>query len=319
MTVTADSLLAADSLAGLDARLDVISFMGGWAKREPSLWAEPRSHFVPAHWAWETAKAGLDAASPLISVEQTERRNLFMINPVPGNHYNTTRTIVTAYQGILPGERARSHRHSPNALRLVLDVGEATYTVVDGVRIDMQPGDVVLTPGWCWHGHGNEGDAPGYWIDFLDVPLVHLLEPMFFEEWPTGFQVPQSTTRNSPFVFPFASIREQLAQAKPDRFGRTRVTLDAPAMPTTTLVMERIAGDGFSAPPRSTSNRIVAVVEGRGETVVGEQRFCWSRGDVMALPTWHAFVHRASLDSVLLEVSDELVQQKLGLLREEPA
>ncbi len=81
---------------------------------------------------------------------------------------------------ILPGERARSHRHSPHALRFVLDVPDTAYTVVDGTRIDMRPGDVLLTPGWHWHGHGNDGDRPGYWVDFLDVPTVQLLEPMRF-------------------------------------------------------------------------------------------------------------------------------------------
>jgi gentisate 1,2-dioxygenase len=40
----------------------------------------------------------------------------------------------------------------------------------------METGDVVTTPGWCWHGQ------PAYWFDGLDVPLTHLLEPMFYEE-----------------------------------------------------------------------------------------------------------------------------------------
>lgn len=38
----------------------------------------------------------------------------------------------------------------------------------------MAAGDVVLTPNWCWHGHGNDGNVRGYWLDFLDVPLMQL-------------------------------------------------------------------------------------------------------------------------------------------------
>jgi gentisate 1,2-dioxygenase len=110
-------------------------------------------------------------------------------NPLEGNTYATTRTLIAAYQMILPGEKARSHRHTPNALRLILE-GEGAYTVVDGVRLDMHPGDVVLTPNWYWHGHCSEADVPCYWLDGLDVPLVHLLQPMFFESYPGGFQDP---------------------------------------------------------------------------------------------------------------------------------
>ena len=29
----------------------------------------------------------------------------------------------------------------------------------------METGDVVLTPGWCWHAHGHDGDRPAYWFD----------------------------------------------------------------------------------------------------------------------------------------------------------
>ena len=48
----------------------------------------------------------------------------------------------------------------------------------------MESGDIVLTPGWHWHGHGHDGQEQAYWFDGLDVPLTHLLEPMFFEDHP---------------------------------------------------------------------------------------------------------------------------------------
>ncbi len=123
----------------------------------------------------------LDAAGRLINTELAERRNLILHNPIPDNDYASVRTLVAAYQMIMPGEWARSHRHTPNALRLIVDAEPGTYTVVEGQKVAINPGDVVLTPNWCSHGHGNEGRAAAYWIDFLDVPLVQLLEPMFFE------------------------------------------------------------------------------------------------------------------------------------------
>ena len=306
------ALANAADLDDLRRQLDPLDFMAGWNKHEPSLWKEPRTDFKPMVWRWEAAKAGLDAAGRLIDAEQAERRNLFMVNPVEGNHYATLRTLVSAYQMLLPGEKARTHRHSPNALRLVLDVADHCYTIVDGVRIDMEPGDVLLTPGMSWHGHGNEGSAPGYWIDFLDVPLVQLLEPMFLDLW-EGLQAAADNTRDSPYVFSMAAMQAELAQAEPDDFGRLRIRLDAPSMPTTALFMEKLA-DGVSGQRlRSTENQIFAVVSGSGESLIGDDRLSWSRGDVFVAPGWHALQHRPAEDAMLFCVSDLPVHQKLGL------
>ena len=49
-------------------------------------------------------------------------------------------------QVIKPGEIAPAHRHSPNALRFIIE-GEGAYTTVEGERVVMRPGDFVLTPG----------------------------------------------------------------------------------------------------------------------------------------------------------------------------
>ena len=120
----------------------------------------------------------------MVPAEQTERRNLIMVNPIEGNtyaHHPPSGRRLSVRDG---GDKARTHRHTAAALRLVLAGKPGTYTVVDGARIDMAPGDVVLTPAWCWHGHANESDETSYWIDFLDIPFVQLTEAMFFEPYP---------------------------------------------------------------------------------------------------------------------------------------
>ncbi|TMJ37374.1 MAG: cupin domain-containing protein, partial [Alphaproteobacteria bacterium] len=163
-----------------------LGFVPGWARPEPSMWPVPKPKFRPAVWRFAAAKAALEEAGKSVPIEQAERRNLIMINPVEGNAYATSRNIVAAYQMVKAGEKARSHRHTAAALRLVVAAKPGTYTVVDGARVDMAPGDVVLTPSWCWHGHANESDAASYWIDFLDVPFVQHSEAMFFESHPAG-------------------------------------------------------------------------------------------------------------------------------------
>ena len=240
---TPRELGSAGSLEELYRALATIDMGPGWNKSTPSLYPAPKKKFPAAIWHWAQAKPALDSAGRLINTELAERRNLILANTGGGSDYATSSTLVSAYQMIMPGEHARSHRHSPNALRLIVDAEPGTYTVVDGVRLEMLPGDVVLTPNWCWHGHGNDGTANGYWIDFLDVPLVHLLEPMFFEPYPEDHEKGTPPASPSALQFSWAETKRRLAAAKPDDSGcfGTQIELGNPALATTALFMMKLA------------------------------------------------------------------------------
>jgi gentisate 1,2-dioxygenase len=318
---TPGQLADAASLEELYAALAKISVGAGWNKPTPSLWPSPRETFLPAHWRYDMAKGALDAAGRLINTELAERRNLILTNPLEGNGYATTKTIVAAYQMIMPGERARSHRHTPNALRLVLDALPGTYTVVNGKKLAMLPGDVVLTPNWSWHGHGNESRACGYWIDFLDVPFVQLLEPIFLENHPDAFEEDAEEVAASPFIFPWVETQQKLAEALDagaEDWG-ARITLETAALDTIALHMIRLRAGRQSPGTKTTANNIYAVVEGEGESIIGGKRFAWARGDVVVAPAWQVHHHRASTDAVLFQVTDRPILEKTGLLREEAA
>ena len=309
------ALSAAPTLETLYPLLAERSVGAGWNKPEPAMWAEPKKNFVPFHWRYTDAAAAFEAASRLVSTEQAERRNLILVNPIPGNIYSTLRTIVVAYQSILPGETARSHRHSPNALRLILDAGDGAFTTVNKKKIPMTEGDVVLTPSGSWHGHGHDGDRPATWLDYLDVPLVQLLEPIFFEHHPDGIEQPERVTPESPFIFHFSKTEERLAQAKPDaRFGR-QVELGNPALRTLALYMMHLAAGTQTAPVKTTANNIYTVVRGEGRSTIDGETFHWQRGDVIAAPAWRSHHHVADKDAVLFRVTDAPVMAVLGLLR----
>jgi gentisate 1,2-dioxygenase len=310
------SLREVRSLNELYPRLDRLSISPGWAKPKPSLWPEPRENFRPVQWRWSDGRAALDAAGRLISTELAERRNLILYNPIEGNTYATVRTLIAAYQMILPGETARSHRHTPNALRFVLE-GEGAYTIVDGQRLEMRPNDVLLTPNWCWHGHASEAAGPCAWIDILDVPLVHLLEPMFFEPHPEEHEPVTSAPTSSPLVFAWEDTLARLARAPRDPSGRhgRRIELGDPAMASTALYMERLEAGERTRRLRTTANQIACVAEGTGVTEIDGERWEWARGDVLALPGWRPFSHRATGDAVLFVATDEPVMRSFGWLR----
>ena len=215
-----------------------LNFTPGWVPRaKPILWAEPRPELVAALWTYHEAKAGLDAAGRLIDVSLAERRNLVMRNPAPGTNFETTRTLVCAYQMILPGEFAPSHRHSSHALRVIIE-GEGSFSVVNGEKTPMETGDVVLTPGWCWHAHGHDGDKPAYWFDGLDVPLTQLLEPMFYQEHPQRREKIERVAMNSPYRFARADIAGKLDKAKadPEGFHGSRINDPLPYRMTLTIL-----------------------------------------------------------------------------------
>lgn len=309
-------------LEAINEEVREASLLPGWARRPggPSMWAEPRTDLLSAHWSYAAARDLLSRSAPLLSMEQTERRNVILVNPAHENHYPTLLTQVLAYQMILPYEHARTHRHSPHAGRLVIEADEGTYTVVDGAKVPMHAGDVVLTPGWSWHGHGHDGTTPAFWLDFLDVPLVQLLHPMFFEPFPDEWQAPDADAATpTALIFAWADTSARLDAATPDREGAhgRRVELGSPALPTIGLHMERLEPAANTTPLRTTANREFCVVDGAGETIVGDQTFSWAKGDVVAVPAWTFASHRAEGGATLFEMSDEPLMRYCGYLRRE--
>src|SRR6201747_1779790 len=110
-------------------------------------------------------------AGNLITAKEAERRVLVLENPGLAGQYRITHSLFAGLQLIMPGEVAPAHRHTPSALRFIVE-GEGAYTAVAGEKLPMKPGDFVVTPAWSWHDHGNHGTAPVVWLDGLDTPFA---------------------------------------------------------------------------------------------------------------------------------------------------
>lgn len=316
-----DHVRTATSLDMLDAAVEGMNLTPGWVSRDaPIIASEKSSIFKPAHWGYAAAREALDVAGRLIDVALAERRNLIMRNPIPGNDWATSRTLVCAYQMILPGEMAPSHRHSCNALRVIID-GEGSYSIVDGEKMPMETGDVVLTPGNHWHGHGLDGDKPAYWLDCLDVPLGHLLETMYFNSYPDEHEPISRLVEDSPYRFSRAAIARALDGAQSDPEGRhgPSAILATPSMPSTGLMVQQLANGDVTRRRRTTANRIFSVMQGAGSTTIDGQTAQWQRGDTLVVPSSAWFEHIASQDAQLLEMSDEPLLRFANHFREELA
>lgn len=143
---------------------------------------KPALRTRPTYWAYETIRPLLLQAGELTPIEKAERRVLVLANPGHGlEKMQASASMYLGMQLLLPGEWAPAHKHTPNAVRMIVE-GEGAYTTVDGEKCPMSRGDLILTPTGLWHEHGHDGTAPVVWLDVLDLPLVYYTETSYHNE-----------------------------------------------------------------------------------------------------------------------------------------
>jgi gentisate 1,2-dioxygenase len=140
---------------------------------------KPQPRTRPTFWSYQALKPLLLQAGELTPIEKAERRVLVLANPGHGlEKMQASAAMYLGMQLLLPGEWAPAHRHTPNAVRMIVE-GEGAYTTVDGQKCPMRRGDLILTPTGLWHEHGHDGDKPVVWLDVLDLPLVYYMEASY--------------------------------------------------------------------------------------------------------------------------------------------
>lgn len=292
-------------------------------------------------WQWRKMRPLIDSAIELVSPSDVERRVLLLTDPTlnASSRATTTKGLNAGLQILLPGETARPHRHTMDAIRFVLE-GEGAVTVVDGKECPMAEGDLVLTPGWCWHEHVHRGTKPIIWLDGLNSPLHRYLGTAEFEPGPPKalppavpdavFAVPnivpdgETVTQHSPvFRYTYAAVCAALDSAPLARDGSRRVryanpTTGGPAMALMDHRLVQLDPDVTTVPFRTTSNAICVVVEGTGTSTIGNESFAWEPKDIFTMPQGNWISHRAGAQRARLFVfSDAQVFARLGLLKEE--
>jgi gentisate 1,2-dioxygenase len=280
-----------------------------WERLHNVLTPEPHTASKPFHWSYAAVRPLLLESAAVVSAEEAERRVLVLENPAFDGQNAITESLYAGLQLIMPGEVARSHRHTPAALRFIIE-GDCGYTAVNGVKARMSPGDLILTPAWAWHDHGNEGTQPVTWLDVLDLPLVEKLGPVFMEPGPQTGPSAAPTT----FHFPYATARAAVRQS-PLHPALGHVS-EYPPIPTISMFLQLLPAGFRGHTYRCTEGRVFCVAEGRGRAVTDTETFEWERHDVFVMPCWKRYRLEADQESVLFAASDRDVQARLGLLRE---
>jgi gentisate 1,2-dioxygenase len=293
----------------------------------------------PTHWPWRLMRSFVEDAMRVTTPAAVERRVLTFTDPeAAGGPGSTTTNLATGLQILLPGEKARPHRHTMNALRFVIE-GKGASTVVDGKDCPMEEGDLITTPGWTWHEHVHKGDAPIVWLDALDAPLHRYLGTDVFEPGPPH-DVPK-VTDDAAFAFPnlvpeigdppafspvfrypwaAASAAVRAAPAWKDGARRVRYVnpvTGGPVMPLLDCYLTQIDKGSETVRYRTTSNAVCFVCEGRGASRVGEDAVTWEAKDVFSLPHGNWITHKADETATLFIVTDRDALRRLDLLKEQ--
>lgn len=310
----------------------------------------PQPREVPFQWKWSKIRPLVYESAKVATIDEAVRRVLMLLNPgLPKEKAAVTETLYAGIQIILPGEIAPAHRHTPNALRFVME-GEGAFTTVSGEKTILRKGDVVTTPNWTWHDHGNEASGPVVWLDALDIPVVNSVSGMFYEDFPGKAQEVKDAKNSSKETYgrglrPVSDIRspwyspilnytydsaKKAMESMPERSmspydGRIVEYINplggGPILPTIDAYLQQIAPRTEMKAHRESSSKVVMGVEGSGILEVNGERFDWEPYDVMVIPTWarHRHINKSSKPAVLFSYTNAPVMNALNLYREEEA
>ena len=335
--------------AELTADLQAVNAQPLWDRYGRVTRRTPAAIDSPMHWPWAAMSPLIDRAVKEVSMEDAERRVLLLTHPAFKDSFATTTNLSAGLQTLLPGETARAHRHTLQAIRFVMQGGGA-LTSVNAQACAMQEGDLVLTPAWTWHEHVHPGHERVVWFDGLDLPLCRDIDTMFFElagmpgAGQENFDPPQT---RAPYFEPHAvnlkpDSAEKFGQSA-SRFryarGRAWAALNA-ALPAAdgSRLLRYVSGDSLGAVlptldcylqslpsnkptqrMRSTANAICVVAEGQGSSTVGDHTFKWQKNDVFSLPHWNWYTHTATTDAVIFMMTDREMLAAMGYLKNEVA
>ncbi|MFI2297170.1 cupin domain-containing protein [Isoptericola sp. NPDC019571] len=323
-----------------------------WTQTNDLMPLVPKPSAVPFVWRWAELVDIARRAGDLVPVGRGgERRAIGLANPGLAPTAYATPTLWCAIQWLGPFETAPEHRHAQNAFRFVVE-GEGVWTVVNGDPVRMSRGDLLLTPGWNFHGHHNDTDQPMAWIDGLDVPFAHDMDLGFFEFgservtdeasprvsrserlWahpgltPLSSQEPQVSTPIGAYRWEHtdAALREQLAledEGHPATVEQghaaikyTNPTNGGDVLPTMRCEFHRLRAGARTATRREVGSSVWQVFEGAGTVVLDGERRNLVKGDLFVLPSWAAWSLEAESEFDLFRFSDAPIVERLHFQR----
>ncbi|MDT0266495.1 cupin domain-containing protein [Streptomyces sp. DSM 44915] len=310
-------------LRRLYADFDAEHLIPLWTQLGELMPMSPAPRARPHVWRWGTLHPLAARAGELVPVGRGgERRAIALANPGLAGHAYATPTLWAAIQYLGPRETAPEHRHAQNAFRFVVE-GEGVWTVVDGDPVRMSRGDLLLTPGWQFHGHHNETDRPMAWLDGLDIPFSHYTDVGFFEfgsDRVTDYATPRHSRAERlwchPGLRPLTGLADTVAspiaayrwehtdralteqllleeEGHPATVGQGHAairyvnpTTGGDVLPTIRTEFHRLRLGAETATRREVGSSVFQVFQGRGRVVLDGVEHTVEQGDLFVVPSW---------------------------------
>jgi gentisate 1,2-dioxygenase len=321
-----------------------------WELEGEIMGVRPNPSTRPWLWRWSDLYAIAERAGELVPIERGgDRRAIALSNPGQGGLPYATSTLWAAVQWLNGREVAPAHRHTSQAIRFIID-GAGSYSTVEGDRVYLERGDLVLTPPWTWHDHGSDSDERAVWMDALDIPLNNYLDAPFFEPHPDDSQKvtaapnasvlkygvgqlrpawePPSLTQSPLQTYKWSDTRralDNLAGVAADPFDDvaleyTNPHTGGPVMATFTCWMQMLRPGVHTRAHRHTGSSVYLAFEGSGATIIDGIRFPWTAGDMLVIPSWatHEHLNQEADPALLFSVHDTPLLKAVCKYRREP-
>jgi len=311
----------------------------------------PQPKVVPWLWKWSALYDIGERSGALVPVERGgDRRAIALSNPGLGGAPYATQTLWAAVQWLNGREVAPAHRHTAQALRFIID-GSGSYSTVEGDKVYLERGDLVLNPPWLWHDHGSDSDERAIWMDGLDIPFNNYLDASFFEPSASDVQEVTKLLNETVLKYGIGQLRPAWEQKSVDyppmsayKWADTERALNnlvdaqaaspfddvaleytnphsgGPVMTTVAAWIQMLRPEAHTQAHRHTGSSVYMVFEGRGASIIGGARFDWEEGDMFVIPswTWHEHCNLASNErAILFSIHDTPVLRAMKKYREE--
>lgn len=311
---------------------------------------QPRPKTLPWLWKWSNLYDIAERAGSLVPIERGgDRRAIALSNPGLQGQPFATPTLWAAVQWLNGHEVAPAHRHTAQAVRFIIN-GSGSWSTVEGDRVFLERGDLVLTPPWLWHDHGSKSDERAIWMDGLDIPLNNYLDASFFEPYQGEAQVVTQALNGTVLKYGVGQLRPAWEKKSVDyppmftyKWADTERALNnlalvdnspyddialeytnphtgGPVMPAFSCWIQMLRPGIKTKAHRQVGSSVYHVFEGSGETIIDRVSYRWEKGDFFVIPGWAWHEHyNLSQDNraILFSLHDTPLLVAMNKYREE--
>jgi gentisate 1,2-dioxygenase len=290
-------------------------------------------------------------------IEFADRQSILLTNPGLGGRLQVTNTIRCAISIYNPGDVAPAHIHSPNASRTILsEKGGYTNIEGERCEAHRGDIILTPNGTWHDHGNEDDKpvvwidmlDWPLMemfdcaWVDqsFKDpahpgATTQQVTEPCGYSAMLYGhgglkpaFVAHQRGWGQKPsplFHYRGADVREALVNLRSSTgdpyegiiMQFVNPITGAAVFPTLDYHAQLLRSGEELRPKRETCGTFIVVIDGKGYSEIGGERYDWEPNDIMVVPpfAWRKHVNTGSSDAVLYTVNDAEVLRHIGQYR----